>query len=220
VVSACGAGPRQDASEPSGNFPVSASANWSSSQRLAEHTVLQIRATNTGTKAIPDVAVTICNVSCSYSQTALNNGQGVSVQAFGYKLNMAGLASSSRPAWIVDQAPDPKTAPCPATVNEDQYNGPDFSTCSGGPGGAVTAYSNTWALGRLAPGQTATFNWHVTAVQSGTHIVTWQIAAGLNGKAKAVDSSGAQPTGSFTVNVSQAPQQAYVNNNGQVVTSQ
>lgn len=220
MLSACGAGPRQDANEPRANFNVSANASWASSQHLAQHTILQIKATNTGSKPIPDIAVTICNVTCSYSQSALQNGQSTSVQAFGYKLSMQGLANDSRPAWIVDQAPDPKTAPCPKTVNEDQYNGPDFSTCSGGPGGAVTAYSNTWALGQLAPGQTATFDWHVTAVQAGTHIVAWQIAAGLNGKAKAVTSAGVQPSGSFTVNISQAPQQAYVNNNGQVVTTQ
>ena len=61
------------------------------------------------------------------------------------------------------------------------------TTCSqGGSGGAVTAYSNTWALGALAPGKTATFVWRVTAVKPGVHTVAWEVAAGLNGKAKAV----------------------------------
>jgi hypothetical protein len=101
-------------------------------------------------------------------------------------------------------------------------NGPyqnNYSGCTGGPGGAVTAYSNTWALGSLAPGKTATFAWNLTAVKPGTHVVTWQIAAGLNGKAKAVSSTGGPPRGEFVVKISQAPQQAYVDNGGKVVTT-
>ncbi len=220
-MGACGAGPRQDASEPTGNFPISASASWPTSQHLSQHTQLVITARNTGSKTIPDVAVTICNVTCSPSASALQNGQGTSVQAFSYKLNQAGLANQSRPAWIVDQAPDLKTSPCPGIVNDYSYTGPNYSTCSGGPGGAVTAYANTWALGALAPGHTASFKFHLTAVQSGTHVVRWQLAAGLNGKAKAVVAPGGSnaPQGDFTVTVAQAPQQAYVNNNGQVVTT-
>ena len=59
-----------------------------------------------------------------------------------------------------------------------------YSCRSGGPGGAVTAYANTWALGPLKPGATAKFVWGVTAVKSGRHVVQYQVAAGLNGKAK------------------------------------
>ena len=83
----------------------------------------------------------------------------------------------------------------------------------------MTAYSNTWALGRLAPGQTATFIWGVTAVAAGTHFVRYEIAAGLNGKAKARLSTGAIPAGTFKVRITRQPQQSYVNNNGQIVTT-
>jgi hypothetical protein len=222
LVSACGAGPRQDANEPKGNFPISANASWTTSQHLSQHTQLVIKATNTGNKTVPDVAVTICNVTCSYSSAALTHGEGTSVEAFSYKLDMAGLANPSRPVWIVDQAPGPNGGPCPSVNANGAANGPydnNYSACTGGPGGAVTAYNNTWALGSLAPGQTATFDWHLTAVSAGTHVVRWEIAAGLNGKAKAVGPGGDQPGGSITVNVATAPQQSYVNNNGQVVTT-
>ncbi len=203
ALAACGSGARQDASEPSGNFPVQASAQWTNSQSLAQHTQLQITATNTGSKTIPDVAVTICNVTCNPSPSGLANGEGTSVQAFADKLNMPGLASDSRPVWIVDQAP----GRC------------EYSCRQGGPGGAATAYSNTWAMGALAPGKSVTFDWRLTAVASGTHVVYWEVAAGLNGKAKAVTSSGSRPYGTFTVNVSHKPAQAYVDNNGKVVTT-
>ena len=197
VLAACGSGARQDANEPSGNFPVQASAQWSSSQSLSQHTQLVITATNMGSKTVPDIAVTITDGNPT------DRYLGTRAQAFQELLNMPGLASQSRPVWIVDQAP----GPC------------KYSCQQGGPGGAATAYSNTWALGSLAPGKSVTFDWHLTAVAPGTHFVYWQVAAGLNGKAKAVTSAGTTPSGSFTVAVSHKPAQAYVDNNGKIVTT-
>ncbi|MGH2885753.1 MAG: hypothetical protein ACRDPA_24155 [Solirubrobacteraceae bacterium] len=66
VVSACGGGTRQDASEPSGNFPVSVTtATFPGSQRLSEHTHLVLAVRNAGSETIPNIAVTICNVTWS-----------------------------------------------------------------------------------------------------------------------------------------------------------
>jgi hypothetical protein len=211
-VGACGSGARQDASEPTGNFQVSATAHWTTSQRLSQHTVLAITVTNTGTKTIPTPAVTL---------TDTTPGGGKPAPAFQRLLNMPGLANQARPVWVVDRAPDPASSQgsCPQNVNPETYTGPNYSTCVGGPGGAVTAYANTWALPPLDVGKSVTFVWHVTAVQSGTYIVNWQVAAGLNGKAKAVTAGGGTPHGSLTVTVATTPQQAYVNNGGQVVTT-
>ena len=78
------------------------------------------------------------------------------------------------------------------------------------PPGGDTAYTNTWALGRLAPGQTRRFVWRVTAVQAGTRTVKWAVAAGLNGKAKATLAGNRAPAGSVTVDVSDKPAQAGV----------
>jgi hypothetical protein len=208
TVTACGSGARQDANEPNRTYQVQVTSAFPTTQRLAEasHFVITVRNMDP-THTIPDVAVTICNVSCSYSQSALNKGEGTSVQAFADKIDYpaGALASDSRPVWIVDQAPNP--------------HGCQFSCQQGGPGGAVTAYANTWALGGLRPNQSVTFDWKVTAIAPGTHIVAWQVAAGLNGKAKARTSAGVLPQGTFKVKIASAPQQAYVNNAGQVVTS-
>jgi hypothetical protein len=192
ALSACGGGAtKQSASEPPATFPVSvAVATFPTFQRLAQSSRMVIAVRNTGQKAIPDIAVTITDPP-----------YGTTVQAFGRYLSQPGLASHSRPVWIVDRPPGPCT----------------FSCLNGGPGGAVTAYSNTWALGQLAPGQTATFVWRVTAVVAGTHVVRYEVAAGLNGKAKARLSSGAIPTGTFKVTVAQRPQQSYVNSKGQII---
>lgn len=198
ALSGCGSQPRQDANEPSGRFPVAVtSATFPTSQRLAEHTHMVIAIRNDGTKLIPDIAVTIVDPTLKHPTAA---------QAFGADLANGGptanLASLSRPVWIIDSPP----GPC------------RYSCRSGGPGGAVTAYANTWALGPLKPGATARFVWGVTPVKPGKHVVQYQVAAGLNGKAHAVlTGGGGRPWGKFTVVVLKQPQQSYVNDQGQVV---
>lgn len=202
ALSACGSGARQDANEPSGNFAVAVPvAHFPASQRLAERTRLVIAVRNVSGKTIPNVAVTICNITCRYPAPP---GAGTNAQAFAQDLDQPYLANPSRPIWIVDRPP----GPC------------RYSCLTGGPGGGVTAYSNTWALGALAPGATATFVWGVTAVKAGTHVVAWQVAAGLNGKAKAVlPGGGGPPSGTFIVRVNSAPLQEYVTSSGKVVTT-
>ena len=174
-------------------------ASFPTIQRLSEHTHMVIAVRNSGRKAIPNVAVTICNTTCGVGAPA---GQGTSVSAFGFYLKQPGLASASRPVWIVDRPP----GVC------------GYSCKSGGPGSAVTAYTNTWALGRLAPGHTVLFQWRVTAVKAGAYTVAYRVAAGLNGDAKAVASDGTLPGGVFHVAVAKRPAQAYVNNSGAIVT--
>ena len=138
------------------------------SQQLAQHTHLVIAVRNAGHKAIPNVAVTICNVTCAYPAP---KGEGTSAQAF---------AARHRPArtWPTRRGRSGSSTAAPGPCG--------YSCQNGGQGGAVTAYSNTWALGRLAPGHSARFDWAVTAVAPGKHVVAWEVAAGLNGKAKAV----------------------------------
>lgn len=106
----------------------------------------------------------------------------VTVNSFAERSEQAGLADPERAVWIVDSSPS----------------------------GGQTAYIGTWALGRLAPGQTRRFVWRVTAVKAGTHTVKWQVAAGLNGKANATLAGNRAPAGSVTVDVSEKPAQAHV----------
>jgi hypothetical protein len=198
ALAACGGsgGSSHSAADPSGKFPVVAQASFPTSQRLAQHTDLVIDIRNAGSKPIPNIAVTI-----------LNPAGGTAAQAFGMLLPQSQpgqplLASRSRPVWMVTRPP-----------------GPCLYSCRGsGPGGAVTAYNNTWALGKLPPGHTARFEWGLTAVQAGTYTVKYEVAAGLDGKAKAVAAGNGGPvSGSFRVNITTTPRQAYVNNNGQIV---
>lgn len=202
TLSACGSSGSQAAKEPTGNYPVVIStASFPSSQHLAQHSKLTITVRNAGNKTIPDVAVTICNVTCSWRAPA---GQGTSVAAFAQYFNMPGVAWHSRPVWIIDRPP----GLC------------GYSCAQGGQGAAVTSDANTWALGALKPGRTVTFSWGVTAVAPGRHVVAWRVSASLYGKSKAVLPDGSPPRGAFSVDIAHTPAQSYVNDSGQIVNGQ
>lgn len=201
-ASACGSGGPQDANAPGGKFSVAVmAAHFPPRQRLAQRSMLTIAVRNTSGKVIPDIAVTICNVTCSPAPRA-PVGEGTSVAPFAQYLDMNDLASHSRQVWVVDRPP----GPC------------GYSCSAGGAGSDFTYDANTWAAGRLKPGATATFNWGVTAVAPGHHVVAWVVSADLFGKAKAVLASGARPRGTFAVDIAQAPAQSYVSSSGKLVS--
>jgi len=131
----------------------------------------------------------------------------VTVDSFSQPSGQPNLASSQRPVWIVDQGPGPHSTP-PIEGPAGNYQG-----------GAVTAYTNTWALGPLAAGQTATFTWKVTPAKAGTHMIRYTVAAGLNGKARARRPGGrGAPRGRFTVVVSTMPRGSHIDpSTGRVV---
>lgn len=86
-----------------------------------------------------------------------------------------------------------------------------------GPRGGDTAYVGTSALGPLKPGETKTFKWNVTAVVAGKYSLKYSVAAGLDGKAKAVLAGGGPPTGSFTGTISGKAPDARVADDGKTV---
>jgi hypothetical protein len=198
LLAACGSGSQQNPNEPHGYFPVRVSSSFPRSQQLAEHTRFVVKVTNAGNKTIPDVAVSV-----------INPKNGDAAQSFGYLLPKPAqgqplLASRSRPVWVVMQNPGPCKYSCKKL----------------GPGGAATAYTDTWALGKLKPHQTATFAWKLEAVKAGSWKVEYQVAAGLNGYAKAelAGSGGHQKvSGTYSVKISTLVPKAHVKPDGQVV---
>jgi hypothetical protein len=86
------------------------------------------------------------------------------------------------------------------------------------PLGCDTAYVNTWACGPLRAGREKTFRWSVTAVMAGEFDVRWRVAAGLDGKAKAVGPrGGGAPSGRFTGTVSDEAPEVRVADDGKTV---
>jgi hypothetical protein len=197
LLNACGTASEQNAGEPHTSFPMKVTSSFPTHQRLAQETDMVVTVKNTGHATMPDVAVTVTNPEF-----------GDAAQSFGLLIaeNHAGqpiLASRSRPVWIINRAP----GQC------------GYSCKHLGPGGAASAYSDTWALGPLAPGRTATFRWDLTAIKAGTYRVRYQVAAGLNGYARAVTAAGRPVSGGYAVTISSAPQSTYVESNGTVVST-
>jgi hypothetical protein len=197
-------GASQTGSADTGRFRVSVStARFPRSQHLAQPTDLTIAVRNTGHRALPDVAVTICERSCTPSDAS---NRGTAAQAFGYDINSApNTADPSRPLWIVDRGPGACHLQC---------NAP-----GGDVGASATSSSNTWALGTLAPGATARFRWALTPIVPGRLVVAWEGAGDLSGRARAVTAGGGVPRGVFTVSIASAPAPERVTPSGKVVTS-
>jgi hypothetical protein len=107
----------------------------------------------------------------------------VTVNSFNRRQDNPQLADASRPVFIVNT----------------------------GPSGGDTANTDTSALGPLKPGQTKTFKWNVTAVQAGPYKISYEVSAGLFGKAHAIDSSGKRPRGQFSGKISNAAPNSRVN---------
>ncbi len=115
-----------------------------------------------------------------------DSGDGGAEQAFSTAIQRTDVADRSRPIWIVDDAPR----------------------------GGDTAYTNTWALGELKPGQSKRFTWKLTAVRPGTYTVGYTVSPGLTGKARP---EGTDNKGSFRVRITDEPPDASVDDAGNVV---
>jgi hypothetical protein len=115
------------------------------------------------------------------------SGSGEPAGAFAVAANDTRLADDQTPVWIVDR----------------------------GPAGGDTAATNTWALGRMFPGETREIEWVLTAVRPGSYTVNYTVAPGLHGNA--VPAGGQRTTGSFDVEISDDPVPARVNKRGEVV---
>lgn len=123
----------------------------------------------------------------------------VTVDSFSYTSPYPQLSSSKRPVWIVNTGPGAvPTRP----VQSEEVNP---------PGGAETAFVNTWALGALAPGKSRVFVWRVTPVKAGVHTIRYAVSAGLDGNARTRLAGGGLATGSFVARVAPAPPPTYVN---------
>jgi hypothetical protein len=88
------------------------------------------------------------------------------------------------------------------------------------PRGCDTAYVNTWACGPLRPNEQRTFRWGVTAVRAGDFDIRWQVAAGLDGKAKAVAAGGGPaPRGQFSGTISDEAPDVRVADDGKTIVN-
>jgi hypothetical protein len=197
ALAACGGDEeRQDENEPAAEFPVEVtSAKFPARQRLAETSDLVLEVTNAGEETIPDLAITI------YTGDEKADG------SFNVRSEQEGLADPNRPVWILENE-YPK-------LLED---GIELSELDDEPtAGAETAAVDTYAFGPLAPNESVNAVWRVTPVEGGTYTVHYEVAGGLDGRAKAVTADGSPVEGEFVVTISTKPPNTRVTDSGEVV---
>jgi hypothetical protein len=131
----------------------------------------------------------------------------VTLAGLDYRATQPALANPERPQFAINALP------------REIGGFPEAKDAA--PDGCDTAYVNTWACGPLKPGAQRTFEWKLTPVKAGPYKITWRVAAGLNGKAKAVASTGAgAPTGTFTGTVSNAAPDVRIAADGKTVVTE
>ena len=127
----------------------------------------------------------------------------VTVDGFDVKVDDRDLADPSRPVFVINGVP--------------RQIGGFAEAKDAAPEGGETAYVNTWALGPLPAGEEETFRWSVTAVRPGPFRIEYRVAAGLDGKAKAVDADGTAPDGLFVGEIDDTPPDSRVAEDGVTV---
>jgi hypothetical protein len=127
----------------------------------------------------------------------------MTVDGFSYRKDDPDLADRERPRFAVNGVP------------VEIAGFPEAKDAT--PRGCDTAYVNTWACGPLRPDEQATFRWSVTAVQAGPFKIDWRVAAGLDGRARAVRVGGGAPSGSFAGSVSRRAPQSRIAEDGRTV---
>jgi hypothetical protein len=196
---------RQDAGEPAGDFPVRVSkAEFPRHQILANATSLELEIENVGNETIPNLAVTIYTGKIKAGVTATGSGQG----SFNIRLDDPNLSNPNRPVWVLNNK-YPKLL-TPGTPVKEIHRAPTA--------GAAAAQTDTFQFGPVSPDDSKHIVWRVTPVRAGTYPVHYRVAAGLQGKAKAVTQGGDPVTGDFVVTISSKVPETCVKGNGQVVT--
>src|SRR3954471_19384068 len=197
ALAGCGSqvvkGDPQDRAEPNGLFPVRVqSATFPGGQKLAKDSSMQIVVENAGQKRIPDINVT---VKCG----------GALGGSFMTTTDESDVADPERPQFVVNKIP----------TRTERVNPP----LDPAPLERSSAFVDTYPLGPLEPGRTATFRWDVTAVKAGPYRLCWRVNAGLYGKARAVASADSELPirGQFKGEVSNKPPKAKIADDGKTV---
>jgi hypothetical protein len=122
--------------------------------------------------------------------------------------------NAQRPFGVVSNDPREANQTRPVWVLEHGF--PQLAGASA-PAGAQTANANTFQFGPLAPAESREAIWQLSPVRPGTYTLTYEVAAGLTGRADAVTEDGSVPTGRFLVRISGAPPKAGIGKGGKVI---
>lgn len=126
----------------------------------------------------------------------------VTVKGFDTRLEDSADADPTRPVFVINGRPKEI-----GTYQDSKEMAP----------GGETAYNGTWVLGPLKPGREKTFKWTVTAVRAGPYKLSYEVAAGLDGRARAVGAGGGAPRGRFAGTVDDEPPDTRIGADGRSI---
>ncbi|MGH8572179.1 MAG: hypothetical protein ACREX8_06340 [Gammaproteobacteria bacterium] len=127
----------------------------------------------------------------------------LTVEGLDYRDEEAGLSDPERPQFAVNGLP------------REIGGFPEAKDAA--PLGCDTVYVDTWACGALRPGDERSFRFSVTAVKAGPYEIGWRVAAGLDGKARAVGARGRPLKGLFAGTVDDEPPDTRIGEDGRTV---
>ena len=156
LAAGCGGGTRQDVHEAKGSFEMKIlKASFPSTQAVARPARLELQVRNTGTKTVPNVAVT--------------------VDSFSYTATTPELAANKRPIWAIEEGPGPK-APSPVESQE-------VSPAGGGQTVYVNTWAQTfsWRVMPVKPGK-YTVSYAVAAGLSGKAVAVLHSGGAVHGR--------------------------------------
>lgn len=129
----------------------------------------------------------------------------VTLQGIYKRLDDPKLADPNRPVFMIDG------------VRKEIGGYPEVKLA--GPGGGPTGQAGTWVAGELEPDAERTLRWRFTAVRPGPFEVTYEVAAGLDGNAKAVLADDSPPKGKLTGSISSEAPNSRVAADGRTVVT-
>lgn len=196
LLAGCGSEPAQDENEPEGEFPVRLDeASFPEKQTLAKDSRLTIEVRNVGDRTIPNINVTVHG----FDRTLRDPEDPTKIDPE--------QANPTRPVFVVDQSPLeflPSAEPGSQSLVDREVDPPAGSDRSG------SVYVDTYSLGELPPDERAVFRWDVSAVHAGPFKLSYEVNAGLDGKAQAVSEGGEPLTGSFEGVIADKPPETKV----------
>jgi hypothetical protein len=175
LASGCGGGSRQDSHEVARTYDMQVvKASFPSKQAISKPATLELEVKNTGSRAVPNVAVT--------------------VDSFNYKSNYPGLADNRRPVWAIEQGPGANASPPVESEEVSQPGGGStayLNTWALGPLAAGQTRSFVWKVIPVKAG-THTVSFAVGAGLAGK--AKARLAGGGTGTGKlTVDIAGSPP---------------------------
>lgn len=190
TASGCGGGERQDENEADASYDVTVvDAKFPQRQRLAQKSELAITVRNDDTETIPDLAVTLEGLY--YRRDDRDRERP--------------LADPNRPVFMIDG------------VRKRIGGYPEVKLA--GPGGGPISQAGTWVAGELEPDAERTLRWRFTAVRPGPFELTYEVAAGLDGNAKAVLADDRAPKGKFVGTISSEAPDSRIAADGRTVVT-